>query len=695
VPAKRRDSYLGRDRIRRLVRLRGHPFEERAGLEFFGSEGAQERFLAAWRDSVGRTSAVATDPEFQPLPPEPFVLAGGATSPDHHEQFLVVDVVWGDGTRVTYGEIDRPLVDRPLLGAVLEIGDINRQLSPDNDLQRNGFEITFADLDGEFATRIADGSYLGALVTVKIGTTQWPEAFWRKWGVWSIDRETGHSPTTASFALEDAAEAVLGDEIRLPAIGDLDAAAGEFGPRLREKLHLSHDFIHRNFQHMVLGDTDSTEKAIDENNADRRIPLVLGDEIYKPALCWVNYDLVKQFKSNYSPAAGAPGDALNPLAVIVLGASKLPNWEVERRPYSRDGHLPTNPLTDFRDWEVWAQLSERATESTDVGGQIAKFSPVIGSSRPDFLVKMSNTTGIVPYIEVYKLRDWDGTGSAHATDRAYDYWYVPVLYLCYSASALGDTDKAFRVQLGVALSGLYDAAQREAVYIRTPGWGGEGKGAAGDRDHNAGAAIRYLMEHHSSISRANLRGAFGATLDSLQKADGMSRVGGTIAEDQPISEVITGICRSWHCDVFLDRTGRPGYAARDLTPEDRSYLLRYCATYTDEYDIARGTFVQRQLVGNDRFGQASVFKFRGLKDHTLARSPWLDESYPYDMGGSAVAELGGRRIEKNLDVSWRPQPLGGQFLAQQGPEIAREWLTPRTAAKLALPLNAVEDLAAG
>lgn len=704
MAAKKWDSYLGRDRLRRLLRDKFHDFYPRAAVEFFSSEGYAQRFLDAWRELADKSGSHNWNEDVQVPFARVETLASGATAPDRDEFFLVVDITWGDGTEACYGELDRPLYNRQVHAAVLEIGDIERQLAPDSDLQRNGFDITFADPDGEIASHVADDSWLGARVKVQIGHTRFAEDFWQKWGTWRIYRPPGHSPTTCTLSLEDAADELLEEEIRLPTLGDLAGVAGDFSVRLRKKLLLDtvgspEPWTRSTFRKLQTADGGAAVSAENEQN---RIPLALGDEIFQPALCWVNYPLVKEMaKGGSGINGGSPGTVLNPLAVVVLGASKKPGWEVDRRPYSIDGHVPSvQPIV--RDWEVWAEVS---TTGTDYG-QAGIISPMIGASSKKFPIITGSDTGLLPYIEVYKIPDWDTTRTPRPPDRgAYFYWYVPVLFLCYAAPPGGggfpDLDRAAKKAIGNALWQLHNAATDGKVYVRTPGtplspgtpgWGAEGKGSTKDRDHNAGAAIRYLLEHHTSIPRLDFHGGYLTSLDSVQDGDGMGRMGGHIAEDAPVREPIGAICRTWGVDLFINRFGKIGFSIPDLSPEDRAYLQKYVVTYGDEYDVVRGSFQQRQLVGNDRFGQASVFTFDGIKEHTKRSNPEFDERTPVDLSGAAVLDLAGRRIDKKLDVSFRPQPFGTDFRHGMAPDLALQWIHPRSAVRLALPISAGEDL---
>lgn len=692
-------SLLGADRTRRLLRstapgvLRLRDEVERRTFDRSIQIAADEAdFDAVTRGGVG----VAWSSSGRAPPQSSF---DGVDAADPIEPIVECEISWGDGTvrevdghtMVTSGgtvehfaKVDRDAVAYQLHGRLRSIGEIDRRFSVDHTLQRVTTTVELENVDGHFNQRLIDKTWMGARVQFRVGFRTQPVKFWQNiCAPFQIESFEAATPTVIRIGLVDAASDSFGRTIMLPRLRDLMSL--NFRSALDRLTVVNTDPAYdavpnqRRFEHLrpqppVVGVSDLSPTphvgaaiaGMYGDALERRIPMFFGIGDYvKPCFTWV--------RGNFNPSPPFNMED-NPLAVIVLGASKKRGW-IRPRPWFGAGADILSPLdanNHTRDFGIYVkQQPAPNARPPDAGGKLQCLID-LGRSSSAISSMGTFTHGIGGYVDVVEVEDSsnnDGTANK---------WFVAFLVIGMETQLLATKGASYENQWREVLAHLQQAAASDEVFVSYP-HGCEGDDGATPYSesvqnlHSPAGALEHVVKFFAQ------RPSRSVDLDALRDlhlCDGIvgRYAAGVIYEDTPVEAVVNGICKTFRIDPFLTRRGLVSFRPPGPTQTDLLERRRSARKYSDEYEINRDSFRAWSPVGEERWGCASIFEFDGLKEHLLLSAPGLAKSRRWR---HVNGDLGFREFDKRIDVSWLVQPTSA--MAGDGEDwrtVLRDWATP-------------------
>lgn len=694
-------NLLGADRTRRLLRstapgverLRDE-VERRTFDRSLQIEADRADFDAVSRGGVG----AAWDSRGRVPPNSSF---SGVAAADPIEPIVEVEVTWGDGTTMTvdgratvtrdatvehFAKVDRDAVTYQLHGRLRSIGEIRRAFSTDHTLQRTTTSVELENVDGHFNSRLLDKSWMGARVVVRVGYRTQPVRFWQQVAApFLIESFDAASPTTVRMSLVDAVGEAFGRTVRLPVLRDI--VSHSFRSALDRltvvNTHAAYDsppnrrlFQHLRSQPPVVGAgvddiTAHTGAAIAGMTGDalnRRIPMFFGRGDYvKPALTWV--------RGAFNPVAPFNMED-NPLAVIVLGASKKRGW-IRPHPWfgaGADNTQTLNAQNYSSDFGLYVRKQPTVNQQAAQDAEGGRLVCLVDLGRTSSSIKRMGTSthGIGGYVDVAEVED-----SAN-NDGTENRWFVAFLVIGMETQLLSTKGDAYANQWREVLAHLQQAAANDEVFVSYP-HGCEGDSGATPYSESIQAlsspagALEHVVKHFAQGPSRNV------DLDALRDlhlCDGLlgRRAAGVLYEDTPVEQLVNGICKTFRIDPFLTRSGKVSFRPPGPTSTDLLERRRGARKYRDEYEISRGSFRAWSPVGEDRWGCASIFAFTGLKEHLLLAAPGLAKAPSWR---NISSDLGYREFDKRIFVGWLAQPTSA--MAGNGEDwgvVLRDWATP-------------------
>lgn len=631
---------------------------------------------AAW-DSRGRVPTVAS--------------LKGVDAANPIEPIVACEITWGDGTVERFAKIDRDVETHVLHGRLRSIGKIRRAHAVDHTLQRTTTSIELENVDGHFNERLRNRTWMGARVQFRIRTaaSTATEPWQPICGPMLIEDFDGLTPTGVRFTLVDAASDVFGKTIMLPTLGDL--LPFSFEAAVRASVEIPGDVRldvtkfrdlsnqgpaswdgktgHLGAGSPGLGRTSGTlptgyiARGGGGSIVERRIPMFFGKGgLARPAFAWVKERFLADVTGDEASfASDADGYDRNPVAVIVLGASKRRGWVTPHQ-------WPTAGRSTF---SLWAKKQPKSNGGQDVY-----------STRPDSMVEVFEIlhglgaleTGFAGFVNVVEVDSRNSGGEVAAGDT--NTWFVAYLTICANRGRMQARGDGYVNAAREALALIQEADAKGELFVEYP-YGCEGTGAppfSGSQTAPdcAAAAIEHLCKYFGAATSRDL------DLDALKALAsteaGRLKAAGVIYEDTPTVDVLGQICSTFQIDAFYDRRGRASFKAPGPSYYDLATKIPNARSFRDEYEITRGSFSVRQPKGNERWGVGTVFRFDGVREHLVLAVPAYSQPTQFRWVSS---DLGNREIDKTVNVSWVPQPFTG-FVGdgQKLERLKRDWATP-------------------
>jgi hypothetical protein len=668
---------VGASKVHRLLSGMVHPIAQY--VEYFVLEDEEEAREDALRHIRTITGANLPPVDIGKIK-NPVLLSdlGGWEAPIIPTPFLVLKVDWlGDGSEIGYySEADLATSTYQLLGKITSVGSFTRAFGVDHRVQRSQIQIRLEDITRTFATKVRSGDYLTARFSLLVGSPYvLPHQFVLIARGYRVQDVAEISETEVEFTLLDGVEDLSGARVRPPTISDI----GFFGSVSQRKTLSdgSNDWptVGTRSGEGIVKVTKALN--VEPRDADAPVTIPFAGSIYKAPLaaCYVP-----------AKALNPIFDAQNPVAVIVLGSSKNPEW---MKP-----HYYANCKDDAAEGARNAEMLVYA--GTPANGDLILRWNGLGATTG---FSPAGNLGIRAYVEVVRhTAQLDG-------DDTTDPWYTAVLYISLDRRPY-DADSSIQSLVLAKMGQLRDAMQKmkdnlSDIWIDANGFG------ASSAWYNASSGapplpidhlkrtdvgpigvIEYLARWHSGQGYSALHGTsrvIDSTEDAKTSSDMAEPVGGFISAEVSGSDVLAGLGSTFQLDLGVSGRGRLLLRPVTVTSQDRHDRIPNAKDLTDNEHIIDGTWQELAPKGSDRWGFGTLFKFDGIQN--LLRESGFRATDRLETNSYS------QEIDKAINIEWRRQhPLEADLRK-------KDWEAPhsvrRFGARFKIPVAHVLDLDLG
>lgn len=600
----------------------GHPFEDDAADSFFTDRSYAGGVANLW---VGAARAVAANGELDlqtgvsGVPSDiTDALPTYARKPAIPKPYHVVRISFPNGTELYYTEHDLATTDRQLAGKVIEISDIDRRVSSDGVPAR-----TICKLVLENADRALNDYFQGINASNRTYLHARVEI--------SVNFTnlplSARMPVAGTFMI-DKAPKLTGRTIELQLADRLADITGTF--RWRPKLG---DILYglTSGSHSIY-----IPNTVDDTTKDKELPLFIGNELVKPIITDSNLE-------------GLDPDYYDWTTIVkgIIGISRRPGWVREGEVQKEDAY----------------QLIRR---SFQLGARVGYGNPTVDANNVTLFGGTANPTNLALGILCSQLpRPWITPDP--------EPWYVAWFYIARKRHDDYTYDYAK----------LHLIDNQDTLYFML-GHGAEGYAPTDPNGANPMLLARMLVQEYTE----------GGSNDYLHVEDADAELyrnrplGGTIKLDDALDDVITANADTHGIDMFWEKPEVPGGKSRirlrprGISERDLTVNIPAANSYTEAADIEDGTWSEELPQGNERWGIANCFRFKGIKE-------WFPENVRDKLGTYEILQvwdyevelpngttqtytntaiprslIHGRRIERDIQLAWLAQPTWeGQLIA--------------------------------
>jgi hypothetical protein len=599
----------------------GHPFEIDAEAAFFKDASYAGGLVTLWTNAAENAASAAPPGPVRDNVPSDITDAFLAYMhrPDTPKPYHVVCISFPDGTELMYAEHDLATTDRQLQGRVIEISDIDRRVSSDGVPAR-----TITKLVLENSDRSLNGYFQGINSSNRTYLHARVEI-----SLNFTDLPLAARMPVAGVFMIDKAPKLSGRTIELQLADRLADVTGTFQwrPKLRD---IEYELTSWGDKRLFVPDT------LDDSTRDKYLPLFIGDELVQPII--VSSDIDGLDPDYYSWTTIVKG---------IIGVSRRAGWVREGELQRGDTYRLVRKAFHLAARMDFANASIKDDTLTLFGGSAAPTKVALGircSQLPRPWIDPDPEPWYVAWFYIARKRHDDYT---------YDYCKRQFI----------DNQDTLYFQLGHGAEGWLPAQPNGANPMLLP---------------------RMLVEEYTEGGNADY-----LHVDESDAALYRNRhLGGTIKPDAELDEVLAQNTDTHGIDMFWEKPETPGshsrirFRPRGISERDLAVNIPAANHYGEAEDIEEGTWSEELPQGNERWGIANCFRFKGIKE-------WYSEEMRDRLGTYEILQawdyeielpdgttqkyentaiprslIHGRKIERDINLTWLSQVTwDGQLIA--------------------------------